>query len=141
MNEEFWLNYIVDFTEADFADKLVAEINGDVSAADLLVITEEQLEEVAKKRGIDKTKLFIELLTKGFLDTEKKVVQDKITDFYEEYPEFKPSTGVNSTKVRNRNKQSAPTVKIRQAKKPFINVNIDLDPLTSYYAKMHQVQP
>lgn len=116
LNEEFWLNYIVDFTEADFADKLVAEINGDVSAADLLVITEEQLEEVAKKRGIDKTKLFIELLTKGFLDTEKKVVQDKITDFYEEYPEFKPSTGVNGTKVRNRNKQSSPMVKIRPAK-------------------------
>lgn len=116
LNEEFWLNYIVDFTEADFADKLVAEINGDVSTADLLMITEEQLEEVAAKRGVNKTQLFIELLSKGFLDTEKKVVQDKITDFYEEYPEFKPSTGVNSIKVRNRNKQSAPTVKIRPAK-------------------------
>ena len=116
LNEEFWLNYIVDFTEADFADKLVAEINGDVSTADLLMITEEQLEEVAAKRSANKTQLFIELLLRGFLDTEKKVVQDKITDFYEEYPEFKPSTGVNSTKVRNRNRQSAPTVKIRQAK-------------------------
>lgn len=116
LNEEFWLNYIVDFTEADFADKLVAEINGDVSTADLLMITEEQLEEVAAKRSANKTQLFIELLLRGFLDTEKKVVQDKITDFYEEYPEFKPSTGVNSTKVRNRNRQSAPTVKIRPAK-------------------------
>ena len=29
-NEEFRLNYIVDVTEADFAQKLVEEINGEV---------------------------------------------------------------------------------------------------------------
>ena len=116
LNEEFWLNYIVDFTEADFADKLIAEINADVQAVNLMVISEEQLDEVAQKRNTDKTKLFIELLTKNYVDTEKKIIQEKISDFYEEYPEFKPSTGVNGTKVRNRNRQSAPTVKIRPAK-------------------------
>lgn len=116
LNDEFWLNYIVDFTEADFADRLIAEINADVQAVDLMVITENQLEEVAAKRNTDKTRLFIELLTKGFVDTEKKIVQEKIADFYSTYPEFKPSAGVNDAKVRNRNKQSAPTVKIRQAK-------------------------
>lgn len=116
LNEEFWLNYIVDFTEADFADKLIAEINADVQAVNLMVISEEQLDEVAQKRNTDKTKLFIELLTKNYVDTEKKIIQEKISDFYEEYPEFKPNTGVNGTKVRNRNRQSAPTVKIRPAK-------------------------
>ncbi|WP_220455915.1 hypothetical protein, partial [Klebsiella pneumoniae] len=29
-NEEFKLNYIVDFTEADFAERLVDEINGEL---------------------------------------------------------------------------------------------------------------
>ncbi len=29
-NEEFWLNYIVDFTEFDFAEELVKQINGEL---------------------------------------------------------------------------------------------------------------
>jgi type III restriction enzyme len=29
-NEEFWLNYIVDFTEFDFAEQLVKQINGEL---------------------------------------------------------------------------------------------------------------
>lgn len=116
LNEEFWLNYIVDFTEASFAEKLVAEINADNSSStNALVITEEKLEEVAHKRSMDKTKLFIDLLAKGYVDTEKKIVADKISDFYNDYPEFKPTGGVNDTKVRNRNKQASPTVAIRKA--------------------------
>jgi len=34
-DEPFMLNYIVDFTEEDFAEKLIAEINGDRPAAKL----------------------------------------------------------------------------------------------------------
>lgn len=40
-NEEFQLNYIVDFTEADFAQRLVDQINGEIPQAS--VITEERL--------------------------------------------------------------------------------------------------
>ncbi|MEE3483362.1 MAG: type III restriction-modification system endonuclease [Bacteroidales bacterium] len=113
---DFWLNYIVDFTEADFADKLTAEINGDISFENAMYISEEQLEMVAEKRNTNKTNLFIELLQNGYVDTEKKIIQEKITSFYEAYPEFKPAEGVNSTKVRNRNKQRPPLVTIRADK-------------------------
>ena len=41
------LNYIVDFTEADFAKKLVDQINGELPQT--TTISEERLEVVAKK--------------------------------------------------------------------------------------------
>lgn len=116
LNEEFWLNYIVDFTEADFADKLIAEINADVQTENLMLISDEDLERVAKLRNVTADDLFDELKEKKYIDRHQNINQDTISDFYEEYPEFKPSTGVNGTKVRNRNKQSAPMVKIRPAK-------------------------
>ena len=40
-NEEFTLNYIVDFTEADFAQKLVDQINGELPQT--AIISEEKL--------------------------------------------------------------------------------------------------
>lgn len=116
LNEEFWLNYIVDFTEADFADKLIAEINADVQTENLMLISDEDLERVAKLRNVTADDLFDELKEKKYIDRHQNINQDTISDFYEEYPEFKPSTGVNGTKVRNRNKQSSPMVKIRPAK-------------------------
>ena len=113
-NEEFMLNYIVDFKEADFADRLVAEINGDAATvANALKITEEQLEKAAEKRGIDKKSLFIELLSKDYIDTDKNIISDNITSFYNEYPEFKPAGGISKSKVTDRNKQQTNMVKIR----------------------------
>lgn len=111
-NEEFLLNYIVDFKEADFADKLVAEINGDTtSSGNTIVITEAELSRVAALRKMDATTLFIELLKKGYVDINKNVVTSMITAFYNDYPEF--NTGVNRTKVIDRNKKVTNTVKIR----------------------------
>lgn len=43
-NESFELNYIVDFTEADFATRLVDQINGEMPQA--VIITEEKLQTV-----------------------------------------------------------------------------------------------
>ena len=114
-DEEFRLNYIVDFKEADFADRLVAEINSDVlPEGKELKITDEQLEEVAIKRNIEKKKLFILLLSNDYVDTDKKIITENITAFYEDYPEFKPVAGVNTSKVTDRNKKQTSGVPIRQ---------------------------
>lgn len=48
-NEQFMLNYIVDFTEADFADKLVAGINSERPAEYALTVSE--IAQVAEKQG------------------------------------------------------------------------------------------
>lgn len=111
-NEEFMLNYIVDFKEADFAEKMVAEINGDVTSTGIvLAITDADLEKVAASRNTNATTLFIELLQKGYLDINKNIVTNKITELYDEFPEF--NTGVNKTKIVDRNKKATNMVKIR----------------------------
>ena len=110
-NEEFKLNYIVDFRENDFANRLVAEINGDtIESSIVLKITEEQLEKVAIKREVKKEKLFAELLLKDYLDTDKNVIKDNISKFYDEYPEF---NGVQTNKIVDVNKANNNEKKIR----------------------------
>ena len=112
-NEEFLLNYIVDFKEADFADRLVAEINGDTtSSGHILVITTAELERVAALRKTTSTELLIELLNKRYVDPSYNVATSLITDFYNDYPEF--NVGVNKTKVIDRNKKATNMVKIRE---------------------------
>ena len=110
-NEEFQLNYIVDFTEADFAQRLVDQINGEIPQAS--VITEENLERVAKKLGKDPGVLFTELLAQQYIDWKRNIVPENRSDFFNAYPDF--STGLSSGKVKDRNKDKPKSVKIRKA--------------------------
>lgn len=59
------MNYIVDFTEADFADKLVKEINGELP--ETLKLDANELDRIAKLRGVDSTQIFIDMLQKSML--------------------------------------------------------------------------
>ncbi|WP_035670397.1 type III restriction-modification system endonuclease [Flavobacterium sp. 83] len=110
-NEDFKLNYIIDFTEADFAEKLVKEINDELPKG--FMITEEQLQKVAKKLGLNSDDLFTDLLIKKFIDRNKNVVIENSNQFFEEYPDF--STGLNTGKVIDNNKGKERKVKIRPA--------------------------
>lgn len=109
-NEEFQLNYIVDFTEADFAQKLIDQINGELPQASS--ISEERLEEVAKKRGLTSDDLFDELYDKQYIDRRMNIKTDTRDEFFAEYPEF--AVGLESGKVKDRNKQKPKPVKIRK---------------------------
>lgn len=111
-NEEFLLNYIVDFEEADFAQRLVNEINGDVSI-ETSKIDNDSLEYVASVRGLDPSALLIDLLTKKYVDVEHNIVNENRDVFFTEYPEF--VSGVKSGKVIDRNKTKTDKVKIRKA--------------------------
>jgi type III restriction enzyme len=110
-NEEFQLNYIVDFTDANFAEQLVEQINGEVPQT--LMLTDEKLAEVATKLGKDANALFFELGGKGYVDMNKRIISDKKEAFFAEYPDF--ATGLHSGKVRDRNKEKPQAVKIRKA--------------------------
>ncbi|MFQ9800887.1 MAG: hypothetical protein ACLR23_20360 [Clostridia bacterium] len=70
-NEEFQLNYIVDFTEADFAQRLVDQINGEIPQAS--VITEERLAQVAQKLGMSADDLFDKLYDKRYIDRRNNI--------------------------------------------------------------------
>lgn len=110
-NEDFKLNYIIDFTEADFAEKLVKEINDELPKG--FVITEEQLQKTAEKLGVNSDDLFTDLLIKKFIDRNKNVVMENSNQFFEEYPDF--ATGLSNNKITDRNKVKERKVKIRVA--------------------------
>ena len=110
-NEEFSLNYIVDFTEADFAEKLIEQINGELPAAG--TISEEMLQKVADKIGISKNELFKKLIINDYIDMDLNINSQNREKFFAEYPDF--SSGVGSDKVKDNNKAKAKPVKIRKA--------------------------
>ncbi len=108
--EEFTLNYIVDFTEADFATKLVNQINGEIPQASIL--TEDRIKQVAEKLGKDPGVLFGELLSKQYIDWQRNILSDNRAAFFEEYPMF--ASGLSDGKVKDRNKAESKPIKIRK---------------------------
>lgn len=110
-NEQFKLNYIIDFTEADFAEKLVSEINADLPAG--FMLSDEEIARVAGLRNVDADDLFMDLLTKKFIDRNRNIKVESSDKFFEEYPEF--TIGLKQGKVEDRNKKPERKIKIRQA--------------------------
>jgi type III restriction enzyme len=107
-SNDFMLNYIVDFTEKDFADKLVREINGDIAKKDSqhIILNSDELERVANIRGLGNgMALLMELMQKGWVTMQGSdiiVVDDRIMDFKNEYPEFNLDS-LNLNRVIDRN--------------------------------------
>lgn len=106
--QDFMLNYIVDFTEKDFADKLVREINGDVFKAtpEHIVLNSNELARVANMRGLgNQMVLLMELMQNQFVtmqDSDIIVIDDKVMEFKNQYPEFELDT-LNINRVIDRN--------------------------------------
>ena len=110
-NEEFRLNYIVDFTEADFAQKLVEEINGVVRERQ--TSSEVGVDKAAEQRIVDCRNVFVELGSKGYIGRHGEIIAEKRDAFFAEYPEF--ISGVGSGKVTDVNKNRRAPVRIRKA--------------------------
>lgn len=110
-NEEFQLNYIVDFTEADFAKRLVDQINGELPQANS--ISEERLQQVANKLGMTTDDLFDALYDKRYIDRRLNIKPETRDAFFAEYPDF--ATGLTSGKVKDRNVTKPQPIKIRKA--------------------------
>lgn len=110
-NEDFTLSYIVDFTEADFAAKLVKQINEEIPQAS--VISEERLQAVAKKRGVSSDDLFDTLYAeKHYIDRHYSIKPETREAFFAEYPEF--ASGLSTDKVKDRNAAKPKPVRIRK---------------------------
>lgn len=114
-NEQFLLNYIIDFTEKDFASKLVAEINGQRHEV-ITNIPRALLVSVATKCGSNEMELMMELYRKGYIiDSDRTINTSKLFDLYAEYPEFNTS-GLVGNKVKDRNAKASKEIKIRPAR-------------------------
>ncbi len=110
--EAFYLTYIVDFTEADFAEKLVQEINHDVT--EVTLVTTAQIVTVAKAYGIQPPELLkAELLRDGFIDLDDRVREERRSELLEKYPEF--AAGVERGKILDANHQKPQEVHVRPA--------------------------
>lgn len=108
-NEDFTLNYIVDFTEADFAQRLIDQINSDIPHVE--TISEEKLSAVAKKFDITPDDLFEKLFSRHFIDRHNNIVAENRNTFFEEYPDF--VTGLTEGRIKDRNRTPNKTIKIR----------------------------
>lgn len=111
-NQDFVLNYIVDFTEADFANKLIEQINSEVP--DSISVSLEQIKLVAEKMGKEDALLLAELLMKKYIDSSFVIVPQNRAKFFEEYPLF--HSGLEPRKIKDRNKISEKPVGIRKAR-------------------------
>ena len=94
--EQFYLTYLIDYTEKGFADSLVSEINSDAAVNRANV--KDLLPKVADELGKTETELFIDLLQQGFVDSDKNVVQGREEDLFAAYPAFN-KTGLKPDKV------------------------------------------
>lgn len=112
-NEEFTLNYIVDFTEADFAQRLIEQINSEMPSA--TVLSSDIIHKAAQQIGKDGNLLLAELLEKhyvSFVGGGVNIIPENKTQFFEEYPVFK--SGLETGKVKDRNAKPIRPVKIKK---------------------------
>lgn len=106
-NRQFYLNYIVDFTEKNFAKELINEINMENNISNKISI--EDLKNVAKERNVDFNQLFIELLINNAIDAEYNIKNQALLN--ELCPEIK--VGLDNNKIIERT-NSKTTTKIRK---------------------------
>lgn len=113
-NEQFYLTYLIDYSEKDFAENLIQEVTKDGDITKNLVIDDKILEKVAHNRGIEENKLFGKLLLEDFLDVNKNIILENMEKFFLEYPEF--NIRLQQNKIINKNKNQSGTVGIRKEK-------------------------
>lgn len=108
-NEDFYLTYLIDFSEKEFAKQLIDEVNSD--AKQVLNIGT-LLEKVAIQKGTTPENLLIELLLKKYVDINKNIVKENSTAFFEEYPEF--SQGIKNGKIKDGKEKNKNYIAIRK---------------------------
>lgn len=113
-DRQFYLRYIIDYSEKDFAEKLLEEINA--GAEREFKITKSFLEEYAKKKQIDVNAFFKDLVLKDFIALPNyEPIEENMAEFKENYPDLFTAlqagkvVSVNASKGRDTEK-----VKIRK---------------------------
>jgi len=103
-DEQFYLNYFVDFTENDFVDKLVNEINQKSGAVSIEVIpellTDEMIKQIIEKYEFDDANVLLQkfIMEDKIIDFSRKFLEGGFDFIKQNYPRI--FEGVNSNKVR-----------------------------------------
>ncbi len=110
-DEEFYLTYLVDFSEKNFAESLTSEINSDISK---IFNIKNIISKIASEKNMNQNDLFLELLMNKYIDMEGDINPEKAEEFFDKYPEF--NQGLKQTKVIDETTKSRSTVNIRKEK-------------------------
>lgn len=109
-NEQFFLNYIVSFSEKNFINELRNEINYESSSKNK--ITTEDIKNYCKSNNIEYTPFYIKLLTIEAIDPEGNIINaDKL---YEMCPDL--NDRVSKNKIYDRNEKDSKNIAIRKNK-------------------------
>jgi len=111
-DEQFYLNYIIDYSEKDFADKLINEINGDTP--ETAKLRDEVVKKVAESLGYSFDVLKGGLMFKGYIDDDLNIKEEKREELFTEYPLL--ASGLVKGKILNKNKDESAKIKIRKDK-------------------------
>lgn len=111
-DEQFYLRYLIDLSERDFAKKLKNEINSEVGFMEQSI--KNLVSKVAKDKGMPEAALYGTLMSSGYIDIEGMVIKEKSDEFYEVYPEFR--VGLLQNKVIDKTTSKKDTVGIRKEK-------------------------
>ncbi|WP_166826395.1 type III restriction-modification system endonuclease [Brevibacterium limosum] len=133
--EQFYLTYLIDYTEQEFAESLVEEINSDVALGPAKV--RELLPKVADELGKTETEFFIELLQQGFVDSDKNVVPGREEDLFAAYPAFNKK-GLKPDKIVKGNEK----VKVRIRSERYSELKDLWETLNAkYYLRLDELTP
>ncbi|MDD4180617.1 MAG: type III restriction-modification system endonuclease [Victivallaceae bacterium] len=103
-DEQFYLNYFVDFTESDFVDKLVTEINQKSGAVSIEEtpekLTDNIIKQIIEKYEFDDENILLQKLTmeEKVIDFSRKFLAGGFDYIKQNYPLI--FEGINSNKVR-----------------------------------------
>ena len=111
-NEQFYLTYLVDYSEKNFAESLIKEINNDNKLIETNI--KDMLTKVAIDRGLDENILFAQLLIRGYTDKNGNINLENKDKLIAEYPEF--NVGLEPNKVIKKNNEEQSIVHIRKNK-------------------------
>ncbi|MBC2575252.1 type III restriction-modification system endonuclease [Peptostreptococcus canis] len=111
-DEQFYLTYLFDYSEKDFADRLIGEINQDSKLTQNNIKL--RLGKVAADRGMDENILYAQLLINKYIDVDGNINYENRDKFIAEYPEF--NVGLEQNKVISKDKKDQGVVYIRKDK-------------------------
>lgn len=102
-NEQFYLKYLIDYSEKGFASKLIEEINTDVPGK--IINIKKYLPEIAKIKDKSENEIFSEMLMKEYINLEGDIQPRNLDKLYAEYPEtitsLKPDKIIDGHKKKN----------------------------------------
>lgn len=132
-DEQFYLKYLIDYSEKSFASKLLGEILEDTPGhADNI---KSVLSKLAKTYVKSKNEIFKDMMDKGYIDYEGNIQREKRDKLYEDYPEAVGDLKPNKV-ISDKNKKNF--VKVRKDK--FADIKTLWQKINQkYYLKFEEI--